>query len=199
MFLSQTFMINELKTKKDIIIPMETKMDKENKYGRGKIYTIRSHQTELFYIGSTTNTLVKRFSNHKAEFKRDTLSSTSKDILKFEDAYIELLEDYPCENKNQLNRREGERIREFRDSCVNIGIAGRTKKEYYTENKERENERSRLYKSENKERENERSRLYYVENKVKLNKRRNIYRLKKKTLGSLETLQNLASLDTLPN
>ena len=193
MFLSQTFMINNLKTKTDILVTMETKTDKENKYGRGKIYTIRSHQTELFYIGSTTNTLVKRFSCHKSKFKGGNCPS-SKDILKFEDAYIELLEDFPCENKNQLNRREGERIREFRDSCVNIGIAGRTKKEYDDEYHEKFKdtkikEKVKKHYAENKERENERAKLYHAENKDKINQRRKINRQKKKSLESLEPLQ----------
>ena len=43
------------------------------------------------------------------------------------DWYIELYENYPCENKEQLNKREGEIIREI--GTVNKQIAGRTYKE----------------------------------------------------------------------
>ena len=44
-------------------------------------------------------------------------------------------ENYPCENEEQLNKREGEIIREI--GTVNNYIAGRTLKEYYEDNKEK--------------------------------------------------------------
>ena len=43
-----------------------------------------------------------------------------------------MYENYPCENKEQLNKREGEIIREI--GTVNKQIAGRTYKEYYEDN-----------------------------------------------------------------
>ena len=39
-------------------------------YQNGKIYTIRSHQTDEIYIGSTANCLSKRLNDHKADYKR---------------------------------------------------------------------------------------------------------------------------------
>ena len=90
-----------------------------------KIYAIRSYQTDLIYIGSTTRILSKRFAEHK----KPTNKSNSKEILKYEDAYIELIEEYPCDNKDQLNKKEGEHIRA--NNCVNKHIAGRTSREYY--------------------------------------------------------------------
>jgi hypothetical protein len=44
-------------------------------------------------------------------------------------------ENYPCENEEQLNKREGEIIREI--GTVNNYIAGRTLEEYYEDNKEK--------------------------------------------------------------
>jgi predicted GIY-YIG superfamily endonuclease len=41
----------------------------EMDYKNGKIYAIRSHQTDEIYIGSTTQSLSKRFSNHKSKYK----------------------------------------------------------------------------------------------------------------------------------
>jgi hypothetical protein len=38
-------------------------------YKNGKIYAIRSYQTEDIYIGSTLQTLTKRLSKHKDQFK----------------------------------------------------------------------------------------------------------------------------------
>ena len=107
-------------------------------YKNGKIYAIRSYQTEDIYIGSTTQTLTKRLSKHKASFKmwkNDTHHYTSSyDIIKYGDAYIELIELFPCNSKMELGRREGELIRSM--DCVNKRIEGRTKQEYYQDNKE---------------------------------------------------------------
>ena len=50
------------------------------------------------------------------------------------DWYIELYENFPCDNKEQLNNREGKVIREI--ATLNKNIAGRTMKEYYETNKE---------------------------------------------------------------
>ena len=48
--------------------------------------------------------------------------------LGFDDFYIELYENYPCNSKEELNKREGEVIREI--GTLNSNIAGRTKEEY---------------------------------------------------------------------
>jgi hypothetical protein len=61
-------------------------------YQNGKIYTIRSPNTDKFYIGSTTQPLFKRFYSHKCIHN----STCSKEIFQCGDAYIELLEDYKC-------------------------------------------------------------------------------------------------------
>ena len=43
--------------------------------------------------------------------------------------YIELIEDYPCENTYQLRKREGELIREMKPT-LNIVVPTRTMEEY---------------------------------------------------------------------
>ena len=40
-----------------------------NRYQNGAIYTIRSHQTEKYYIGSTCMPLYKRFYQHRHNYK----------------------------------------------------------------------------------------------------------------------------------
>ena len=111
-----------------------------NKYNNSMIYTIRSPATESYYIGSTTQILCKRFSDHKINYtaylKGTSKFITSFKILELGDAYIELLEEVNCDNKNQLEKREGELIREHKNNCVNKYIAGRTQKEYKTDNPE---------------------------------------------------------------
>ena len=109
-------------------------------YQNGKIYSIRSHLTDDVYIGSTIETLAKRLFNHKRYYKqwlnkKTNYTSSYKIIEKdFENCYIELVENYPCNNKNELCRREGEIIRNT--TCINKNIAGRTQKEWGNDNKE---------------------------------------------------------------
>jgi hypothetical protein len=125
-------------------------------YQNGKIYSIRSYQTELIYIGSTTQSLSKRLSKHKTDFDGWNNNNnayayvSSFDILKYDDYYIELVENYSCNSKNELRRREGEIIR-ITDKCVNKNIAGRTKKQYYEDNKEHISEYQKEYNETNKE------------------------------------------------
>jgi hypothetical protein len=45
---------------------------------------------------------------------------------KYDDVRIELIEEFPCENKMELNKREGHYIRTL--DCVNKVIPGRTQK-----------------------------------------------------------------------
>jgi hypothetical protein len=130
-----------------------------NKYANGKIYTIRSHQTPLYYIGSTVNELRKRIHCHKAHYNKwlnGTQHYTSSyDIIKYDDHYIELLENYPCNSKEELNQREGQLIREHKNDIVNKFIAGRTVAEYHLDHKEEFNLKSRLWSQNNAERKKE--------------------------------------------
>lgn len=80
-------------------------------YIHGKIYALRSNQTEKVYIGSTTKRyLSSRLAEHKGDYKRFA-SVSSREITKYPDCYIELLESYPCDTRKELNRREAEIIR----------------------------------------------------------------------------------------
>ena len=100
-------------------------------YQKGKIYKLWSPQGNEIYIGSTVNSLAKRLSQHKSY--RDC---NSKYLFEnYNDVRIELIEEYPCDNKIQLNKKEGEHIRN--NTCLNRCIPGRTKKE--REKKYREN------------------------------------------------------------
>jgi len=46
---------------------MSTKL---NKYRKGKIYIIRSDQSDQIYIGSTVKSLKRRLQGHEDDFKR---------------------------------------------------------------------------------------------------------------------------------
>ena len=108
-------------------------------YQNGKIYCLRSHQTNKIYIGSTTQSLSHRKGEHKQAYKKHLegkgYNITSLNITKFDDWYIELIEYFPCTSREELHKREGELIREM--NCVNKVIAGRTQKEYRKDNEQK--------------------------------------------------------------
>ena len=115
-------------------------------YSLGKIYCIRSYQTDKIYIGSTCQKyLSTRFQYHKLI----TNTTNSKTIIDYGDAYIELLENFPCASKQELHKREGELIRIHKNNCVNRCIAGRTNKQYREDNKEAINEHKKQITIEN--------------------------------------------------
>jgi hypothetical protein len=131
-------------------------------YEEGKVYCIRSHATVGCYVGSTTQPLSKRFYHHKREYNKWIANNNLKYYTSFkvlehgiDDCYIELIENVRCNDKNELERREGEIMR-ITDNCVNQIIAGRTPKEYRNDNK--------LYL---KEVSKERNKNNYIKNKLK--------------------------------
>ena len=101
-------------------------------YKLGKIYQIWSPNTDKVYIGSTVQPLHKRFHDHKTKLT-GKMYTTAREVLKCGEAKIELIEDYPCEKKSELNRREGQVMRGY-DNRVNRCIAGRTPAEWYADN-----------------------------------------------------------------
>ena len=146
-------------------------------YANGKIYTIRSYQTDDIYIGSTTQTLTKRLSSHKMKFKNwengKNRRTSSFEIIKYDDAYIELLELFPCSSKLELHRREGQLIREM--DCVNKRVEGRTKKEYCEENKDKIKMKNQKYREANKDKIKMTNQKYREENRDKMREARKKY------------------------
>ena len=101
----------------------------------GKIYAIRSAQTAKYYIGSTTQSLENRLAGHRDMYRRamaggGRISCRSGEILRYDDARIELLEDYPCETVALLRAREGVLIRQHKADIVNKNRPNRTREEY---------------------------------------------------------------------
>lgn len=151
-------------------------------YSKGKIYSIRSHQTDAIYIGSTTSLLSRRLSNHRSDYNRflngkSKQYSTSYIILEYDDAYIELIETCPCSTGEELHAREGYYIRSM--DCVNKCVPGRTKhekeemrKQYYEGNRDKSMEDSRRWYWNNRDKSLEDNRKYRLENKDILAERR---------------------------
>ena len=71
---------------------------------------------------------------------------------------IELIENYPCTNMNELHKREGEITREL-GASLNMRIAGRSHKEYAEEHRDK----IELYKKERYDKNKENVRAIYKE------------------------------------
>ena len=96
-------------------------------YSKGKIYKIVDLTNDDIYIGSTTQTLDRRWGSH------DIFRDYDK---KKENCEIILIEDYPCESKRQLQKREQyhmdntECINKYRASGEDMENRKRYQKEY---------------------------------------------------------------------
>ena len=111
------------------------------KLDQAKIYKIIDNTNDNIYIGSTCQSLKKRLSEHKNDYKRFLKglfnNVTSFDILKNNDYKIELLENCDIKTKQELLQRERYYIEN--NECLNKIVPGRNKKEYYDVNKDKIN------------------------------------------------------------
>ena len=142
-------------------------------YSNGKIYTIRSYKSDEVYVGSTTQTLSIRMAKHRTGYKA-FMNGTGKyvssfEILKYNDAYIELVILNPCNSKTELDAVEGKYIREM--DCVNKRIEGRTSKQYYIDNKVKIKEYKAQHYTANSAKIKERINKYRIDNKSRLTKK----------------------------
>jgi hypothetical protein len=167
-------------------------------YQNGKIYKIYSNiDDSICYIGSTCKEkLCQRMSQHRNDYigwcqgKRNKISSYEIfEKFGIENCKIELIESYPCNSKDELNKKEGEFIKQF--NCTNRKIEGRTKKEweitnkpiYYNNNKESIAQKVKEYYHANLDKKKEYARIYREQNKDKITqKRKENYKLKKENI-----------------
>lgn len=107
-------------------------------YKNGKIYCIRNTVDDDIYVGSTCQPLSKRIAKHREDMtnrvKKHRLLYTKMTDMGVDKFYIELIEECPCDNLEQLRRREGHFIKEM--GTLNCLIAGRTKRDWTLENLE---------------------------------------------------------------
>jgi len=150
-------------------------------YSNGKIYTIRFHNSNEIYIGSTTQSLAVRYGHHKR--CENTIISkiiNSKYNCDWSVCYYELYENYGCNSKEELNRKEGEIIRLFKSdelyNCINILISGRTDKEYYEDNADEIKKKVKQYRKDNPDKIKQLNQQYYQNNADKLIEQSKKYR-----------------------
>jgi len=136
------------------------------KYDNGKIYKIVSDNTDDIYIGSTTNTLKQRLQEHESKYRKNNLGLKACDILKFGSYRIELIQDFPCNNRCELYKREGE-IQKEHKNCINYFIAGRDNKQYYIDNVDKIKQRTSEWQKKNNVRRRAAVKKSYEKNKHK--------------------------------
>ena len=146
-------------------------------YSKGKIYKICSNNPEIkeVYYGSTVQTLSNRMTKHRAGYKSWINGKGGAcSIFYFfkqydlEQFHIELVLNYPCENKEELLKKENEYIRGY--ECVNKYVAYQSvqeRKEHDKQYKEVNKERIKQYIEANKEKITEYKKQYYEANKEK--------------------------------
>ena len=128
----------------------------DKKYQKGKIYFIGNYVDDDIYIGSTTQTLKRRFNKHKIQIDNDKTKHRklyAKIIeLGVECFYIEEIEKCPCNDVEELQKRERHYILE-RKPVLNIQIPLRTMEEWRRDSQEhlQEYERQRYINNPRKE------------------------------------------------
>lgn len=152
---------------------------------KGKIYKIHSAHLNKCYIGSTKKPLAYRFEQHKMAFQKYVRDNTQWksvfEVLLDSNATIELIEDYSCEDRKALCKREGHFIKTM--TCCNKNIAGRSPAQWRIDNCERLREYRKRWAENNKERVQAYHRGYYEANKALIkNRSKNYYEANKERM-----------------
>ena len=173
----------------------------DKKYQKGKIYFIGNYIDNDIYIGRTTQTLKRRFQRHKDNTKNEKINQRKLYVkmceLGVEHFFIEEIEKCPCENLDELEKRERHYILE-RQPVLNIQIPQRTMEEWKKDNQEhlQEYERERYKNNPRKEYRKQ----YREDNKEILDKKTN--NIEKSTQNtSKNTIKNTVKIirNTLNN
>ena len=158
-------------------------------YSNGKVYEIICRITNERYIGSTTLQLCQRLANHREKKNK----CSSKQIIERNDYYINLLEECPCDNREQLLKNErdwynkGDCINKRKPFITNeesIEYQIEYQKEYRGANKESISKYKKEYCEANKESISEKKKEYREANKESISEKAKEYYQKKKNINN---------------
>jgi hypothetical protein len=156
-------------------------------YQDAKIYKIVNYENDDVYVGSTCEpTLARRLSGHVRDYKGylngKTNYVTSFKVIETGNYDIQLIEEYPCNNKMELHAREGYWIKQM--ECVNRCVAGQTQIEWRRNNRESLAEKHKVYREANKVVIAEKAKAYRETNKaVFVEKNKDYYEKNKAVLA----------------
>lgn len=136
-------------------------------YRNGKIYRLVCNNSGQQYIGSTTRSLSKRKNDHKTKYNAWIQGKchfiTAFKIIESGNYDIVLIEDFPCDSKEQLHSRERYWIETM--DCVNKNIPCRPNQEWREANAEKIKKQRQEYAKTNFDKEAERKKEHYQSNK----------------------------------
>ena len=143
-------------------------------YSKGKIYRLVG--SGMTYYGSTVKTLNERKSKHRSAYKQFLIGKkthvTSFDIIK-EECIIELVENYPCLTKKELETRERYYIEN--NECINRYVPTQTRIEWRLKTKEQKKQYDAEYREKNAELLKQKKQEYYLKNIEHVNQKSKQY------------------------
>ena len=125
----------------------------DSRYNKGKIYRLVNSVDNEVYVGSTCGSLPKRLYDHKSMGKKKSSIRVYAHLnaIGWASVSIVLVEEYVCENKMQLERRERHWI-EVLKPTLNTYVPTRTVQEWTQANKEHVQQQHKAWYENNKER-----------------------------------------------
>lgn len=104
-------------------------------YRKGKIYTLIDVKSNtILYVGSTCQTLNRRYAGHVVDMKRRGHLKIYKKIAKLKSGFaIKLYKLYPCNTRNKLRKEEGRIVSKLLKKGIklyNMVLPGRTTKQW---------------------------------------------------------------------
>ena len=143
-------------------------------YSKAKIYKITTVKSNQIYIGSTTQSLNSRYINHSCKINK----CTSRLLFKLGECNIELILDYPCNNKWELELIEAYYIQ--KNNCVNHKSNKGSKTERQDKYREQNKDKKKEYEKKNKVKISDKYKKYYEKEKEYHLQRAKEYRAKNK-------------------
>ena len=144
-------------------------------YSQGKIYKVECNITNEVYYGSTVLSLSRRMRRHRNGKK----CCTAINIINRGNYNVKVIEEYPCNSKQELEARERWYIEN--NVCINKCIPGRTEKEWREANKEHCKKVSKDWYENNKEHKTQQNKEWLEKNKDKMKEYRKEWREANKT------------------
>jgi hypothetical protein len=122
-------------------------------YKDGKLYKLTNDIDDVEYVGSTCRSLDLRRRGHEKDSRNETERPVYAYLnwIGWEYVNIVLLEDFPCKNKKQLQKRERYWIEKLKPD-LNAVIPTRTDQEYRADTKEHKKQYNKEYLEKNKAR-----------------------------------------------
>lgn len=143
-------------------------------YAKGKIYKLQCDDGH-YYIGSTCDELRRRLWTHKADSnRRNTHIYQHINQLGWDRVRIILVEEYPCENRDDLRKKEDQYIQQH----INDALCLNFRREKLTEEERVEQHRqlTSVWEKNNREKRNQRRREAYQTNRTSVLQRNEEYR-----------------------